>query len=1351
MRETREGGLKVLTIDGEADIRVGVVSCLFVLLDMMRRAAQDRPELTSGESKMDSSIPEALPYKCFDLIVGSGDGGWIAIMLGRLQMSTSQVIETYLHIRSSVHNSYPHRGSTSQWNPELQATFFNNFVKMTIMNNTRSRNPDEALLTQDPACYVVALAMYREDDTPHAVLFRNYLGRTSNLPNCPIWFAIKAATASSLFLPAVVDGVKFLAASELGFNNPVDEAISEALERARYLKILGPPISCLVSLGAGHPGVRPIDESDRAATAVRLAQDALKSHNKASQRFAEVEYLSQARYFRMNVEQGFQRDLLQGINEGIIHTHTEMYLRKLEVDQSMENIVGLIAGTMAPQIVGTKESKNKYVTVTMGGTSSSGGFPIQHSISKSDLIRTYTKELYTLDFGLPLWDPEPVRKVVEVGDLGFVNKNGSFETLFNITVCAEDQPGYDLPPDFRPFKVPKQTVNIKKNALNDRYLYSGAMELRVVEETQQHWKLSCQIDHGAVLILKDSPTHSFIHPSTLLVQYIQAHYKEWYAFMETLLTCPKQILDCSGLLLVTGMHRNSAWSLGAWKNTGSGHYLSHTARKYGQNHTTDICGWQPADAHGVREGPLAQDQLVPEHGTLNQTLFIEGYRIRRRGHLESLLSQDGQVETISPPRGWWESAMDTLGYGGQGNGEKLADPPGYPSSPPPSTTRPTGGGKNNLLQEINLTPIYNGHFPRHPLDDLADEIFEVGNDLACNVLSLSQKKLLPNAQTVIVHDQDLQKIKHLAGKDQNLPSHLNRNLGQSAECVFFTFPAPDPDLLDTDASLQTDQASLVRGESLLMPSDYLTLNWRSAGSSESPTKGFRGGLSQGSCNVFRQELSDMRAALGDDHPDTLAHMNNLALTYLHLGQYQEARELYEQALKLCRQILGDEHPDTLTSMNNLALTYLHLGQYQDAQELHEQALKLRRQILGGEHPDTLTSMNNLALTYPYLGRYQDARELHEQVLKLSRQILGGEHPDTLTSMNNLALTYSHLGQHQDAREFHEQALKLRKQTLGGEHPKTLTSMNNLALTCSHLGQYQDARELHERALKLSRQILGDEHPDTLTSMNNLALTYSHLGQYQDARELHEQALKLRRQILGDEHPKTLTSMNNLALTYSHLGQYQDARELHEQALKLSRQILGGEHPNTLASMNNLALTYSYLGRYQDARELYEQALMPRRQIFGDKHTDTLASMNNLALTYSHLGRYQDARELHERALKLCMQILGGEHPNTLTSMDNVALTYHDLGQYQDALKLSETVLEISRRVLGDDHPDTKSRLSQMESLTTTIRRKSTVLEPHGKRDMSKGFFGITETKSSGQLSIGTVSYPKEVDVPYHAT
>ena len=36
------------------------------------------------------------------------------------------------------------------------------------------------------------------------------------------------------------------------------------------------------------------------------------------------------------------------------------------------------------------------------------------------------------------------------------------------------------------------------------------------------------------------------------------------------------------------------------------------------------------------------------------------------------------------------------------------------------------------------------------------------------------------------------------------------------------------------------------------------------------------------------------------------------------GDLNGARELYEKVLEISRRILGEEHPDTLTSMNNLA-------------------------------------------------------------------------------------------------------------------------------------------------------------------------------------------------------------------------------------------------------------------------------------------------------------------------------------------------------------------------------------------------------------------------------------------------
>jgi tetratricopeptide (TPR) repeat protein len=79
-----------------------------------------------------------------------------------------------------------------------------------------------------------------------------------------------------------------------------------------------------------------------------------------------------------------------------------------------------------------------------------------------------------------------------------------------------------------------------------------------------------------------------------------------------------------------------------------------------------------------------------------------------------------------------------------------------------------------------------------------------------------------------------------------------------------------------------------------------------------------------------------------------------------LPQYEEAEQMYRQAQQLMEKVLGQEHPDTLGSMNNLASVLGSQGKYAEAEGMHRQALQLREKVLGQEHPDTLTSMNNLA-------------------------------------------------------------------------------------------------------------------------------------------------------------------------------------------------------------------------------------------------------------------------------------------------------------------------------------------------------------------------------------------------------
>ncbi len=392
------------------------------------------------------------------------------------------------------------------------------------------------------------------------------------------------------------------------------------------------------------------------------------------------------------------------------------------------------------------------------------------------------------------------------------------------------------------------------------------------------------------------------------------------------------------------------------------------------------------------------------------------------------------------------------------------------------------------------------------------------------------------------------------------------------------------------------------------------------------------------------------------------HLSHFGWCLAEMGLYSIAKAVNEQALDRYVSERGDEHPDTLTSMGNLAATLRAQGDYSGARELEERVLEVSQRVLGAEHPNTLTSMGNLALILKAQGDYSGARELEERVLEVMQRVLGAEHPDTLTSMGALAGTLRAQGDYSGARELGARVLEVSQRVLGAEHPDTLTSMGALAATLSVLGDYSGARELGARVLEVMQRVLGAEHPDTLASMNNLASTLSYQGDYSGARALQERVLEVVQLVLGAEHPDTLTSMNNLALTLRAQGDYSGARTLQERVLEVVQRDLGAEHPGTLTSMNNLALTLRAQGDYSGARALQERVLEVRQRVLGAEHPATLMSMSNLAFTLWDMKDYSDPITLMEQVVVGRIKILGKNHPYTKSSQETLAAWKKELNQ-----------------------------------------------------------------------------------------
>jgi tetratricopeptide (TPR) repeat protein len=104
--------------------------------------------------------------------------------------------------------------------------------------------------------------------------------------------------------------------------------------------------------------------------------------------------------------------------------------------------------------------------------------------------------------------------------------------------------------------------------------------------------------------------------------------------------------------------------------------------------------------------------------------------------------------------------------------------------------------------------------------------------------------------------------------------------------------------------------------------------------------------------------------------------------------------MHRETLRLRKKVLGEEHPSTLASLNNLALALSGQEKYAEAEQMHRYTLDRREEIFGEEHLATLISLHNLAQALNHQGRYDNALPLYKQACTGFWAILGLDDPIT---------------------------------------------------------------------------------------------------------------------------------------------------------------------------------------------------------------------------------------------------------------------------------------------------------------------------------------------------------------------
>jgi len=91
----------------------------------------------------------------------------------------------------------------------------------------------------------------------------------------------------------------------------------------------------------------------------------------------------------------------------------------------------------------------------------------------------------------------------------------------------------------------------------------------------------------------------------------------------------------------------------------------------------------------------------------------------------------------------------------------------------------------------------------------------------------------------------------------------------------------------------------------------------------------------------------------DINPLVGMHISHI---YNEGGHLKEMEALEVMVMEKRKRVLGDNHPDTLISMVNLAGTYEQQGRWGEAEALELVVVEKRKLVQGDDHPDTLESM-----------------------------------------------------------------------------------------------------------------------------------------------------------------------------------------------------------------------------------------------------------------------------------------------------------------------------------------------------------------------------------------------------------
>lgn len=456
--------------------------------------------------------------------------------------------------------------------------------------------------------------------------------------------------------------------------------------------------------------------------------------------------------------------------------------------------------------------------------------------------------------------------------------------------------------------------------------------------------------------------------------------------------------------------------------------------------------------------------------------------------------------------------------------------------------------------------------------------------------------------------------------------------------------------------------------------------------------------------------------------------NILAVSLLHLNNYDEAQYLLESILEKVQKLNGAESMAALSFYSNLSKVYYEKCNFLKAEEMLKNIVHIREKWLGAQYMDTQNAYLDLAALYRRMAEYLKAEEIYLRVLENMSRLLDPDNPHLAGIYNNYALLLFNTYRFDEALNYHKMACRIREKVLGQGHPDTLESYLNISASLIANNQLEQAEEINEKLLPAAKAVYGEDHEFISKVYNNMATIYKDRFLHNEAEAAHRKAVRISEKVFGVEHLNTAKYYANLADHLNASGKHKEALALYKNVLDINIKLLGPNHPHTALSYNYIASVCINLADYSEAEHMYKKALDAieksgyihpdtstvysnyavlcyimdmtseaeaywrksieiDKKFFGEYNIRSAETYNNLAAALCIRGSYDEAEKIHRAIIKCRESALGAYHPDTSVSYANLARVLSQTGRYEEAMKLYLKSIAIREKFYGTGNED----------------------------------------------------------------